>query len=310
MLTQKSQKFSQNLYCKKCHYYANRKCDFKKHLQTKKHNTYKYLHNDLQKLFTCECGKKYKHRQSLNTHKKKCQFKQKSNEITDDTVKYDDTTDFKTMFMDLLQSNKELQELIIEQQENTQELQKVNKELQTQLLEYTSQPKTIIQTQNNNTFNLNNFLNVDCKDAMNLSDFLETIQYTFKDLLHLGNNGFVKSVQNTFVKQLGTMEQTKRPIHCTDKKRKTMYVKDENKWEKDQGHNKIASAIKKINKKQLKSFSIHSKQRPTDYLDNENNITTQHNIITEMCGYTDDTSHDINKKILNNMVNIVEIKKS
>ena len=176
------------------------------------------------------------------------------------------------MFMHLLQSNKELQDMIIQQQENTKELQQSNhqlqqsnhdlqqsnQELQTQLLEYASQPKTIIKNQTQNNFNLKNFLNIQCKDAMNLSDFLETIQLSFNDLLYMGDSGFVKSLQDTFVKQLGDLDQEKRPIHCTDKKRKTMYVKDENKWEKDEGHKKIAHAINVMNKKQFTAFNKHA----------------------------------------------------
>ena len=122
------------------------------------------------------------------------------------------------------------------------ELVEKNQELQTQLLELAKEPKTIIQKQHNNSFNLNNFLNIQCKDAMNLSDFLEQLKVTFNDLIYLGDHGFIKSVQNTFVKQLKDLDQTKRPIHCTDRKRKTLYVKDENKWEKDD--EKIQKTIK------------------------------------------------------------------
>ena len=193
MLTKKFQKVPFKFVCEKCDYYTNRKSQYDRHLQTKKHNTYKYLQNTYTKKFhICECGKTYKHRQSLNTHKKNCS-QQVSCELSEQVID-ENPTDIKSMFMSMLQTNKELQEIIIQQQEE-------RKELQTQLLELAKEPKTIIQTQNNNnnSFNLNNFLNVQCKDAMNLSDFLDTIHYTFKDLLHLGEQGFVKSVQNTFV---------------------------------------------------------------------------------------------------------------
>ena len=294
MTYKKTQKNSFNYICEKCNFYSNNKNDYRRHIDTKKHNTYKYLQNDLQKnsniLYSCECGKNYKHRQSLNNHKKKCSVTK--SEIQ--KIEHKDMTSPKSMeqiFMELMEKNQELQE---------------------QIIELSKEPKTIIQTQNNNTnnsFNLNNFLNVDCKDAMNLSDFLETLQYTFKDLLHLGEQGFVKSIQNTFVKQLGDMDQTKRPIHCTDKKRKIMYVKDEDKWEKDNDNEKISSAIKTMNRKQLTAFSKHSKNRPDDYLDSDHNIYTQDGIIQQMCGYTNNTSSDVNKKILKNLVNIVDIKK-
>ena len=288
MLYDSSKKVHYKFTCEKCDYYTNRKSQYKRHLQTNKHNAINAI-SDANKNspHQCECGKIYKQQPSLSRHKKRCTY-HKIEETVEDTIdEYSETNienvDLKEMVMDLLQSNKELQDTIIQQQ--------------SQLIELAKEPKTMIKTQNNNTFNLNNFLNVDCKDAMNLSDFLDTILYTFKDLVHLGEQGFVKSLQNTFVKQLGDMEQTRRPIHCTDKKRKTIYVKDEDKWEKDNGNEKIASAIKTINKKQLAAFSKHSRERPKDYLDSDHNAYTQNNIIQQMCGYTKDTCSEINEKI-------------
>ena len=289
MVYKSSKKVPYKFVCKKCDYYTNRKSQYERHLQTKKHNGINGISDGIQKknVYNCECGKVYKYQPGLSRHKKKCHV---ALGITppQDLNKATSPKNIEQMFMDLMEKNQELQE---------------------QILELSKEPKTIIQTQQNNTFNLNNFLNVDCKDAMNLSDFLNSLQYTFNDLLYLGEQGFVKSIQNTFVKQLGDMDQTKRPIHCTDKKRKTMYVKEEDKWEKDSGHSKISSAIKTMNKKQISAFSKHSKERPVDYLDNDSNIHTQHSIIQQMCGYTDDTSGDVNKKILTKLVNSVDIKK-
>ena len=111
------------------------------------------------------------------------------------------------------------------------------------------------------------------------------------------------------MKQLRDLDQTKRPIHCTDKKRKTLYVKDDDKWEKDSNHNKISNAIQKMNQKQLSAFSQHSKQRPENYLDSDQNIDTQHKMITQMCGYNPETSETYNKKILTKLVDNIGIKK-
>ena len=299
MLKKVSKNSPKIYYCEKCDYYAKRKSDLNKHFKSKKHNAINAISNaNKNSQYQCECGKIYKQQPSLSRHKKKCTYKKIDTSVEDSMDCSEpniDNVNLKDMVMDLLQSNKELQDTIIQQQ--------------SQLIELAKEPKTIIKTQNNNTFNLNNFLNVDCKNAMNLSDFLDTIKYTFKDLLHLGDNGFVKSLQNTFVKELSNMDQTMRPIHCTDKKRKIMYVKDENKWEKDNGNKKIASAIKSVNRKQLESFSEHSKERPEDYLDNDSNAYTQHRIIKEMCGYTNETSDDINGKIINNMSSKLQINK-
>ena len=287
METKKFEKGSEKYSCKKCNYYTNRKSQYERHLQTKKHFGNMETNWKQKKTHICPCGKEYQTRSGLFKHKKTCTYKhEEQNEVQDTEVP--DTPTLTSLLMKLIETNEDLKE---------------------QIIDLASKPRTINNNSNNKTFNLNNFLNVDCKDAMNLSDFLETIEYTFKDLLYLGEKGFVKSIENTFVKQLGDMEQTKRPIHCTDKKRKTMYVKDEDSWEKDNDNEKIASAIKTMNKKQLSAFTTHSKSRPEDYLDSDRNAYTQNDIIQQMCGYTKDTSYDVNKKIVGRLVDATEIKK-
>ena len=287
MLYDSSKKVHYKFTCEKCDYYTNRKSQYKRHLQTNKHNAINAISNGIEKVpFSCECGKVYKQQPSLSRHKKTCTYNPEAQNEAQET-NIPDTPTLTSLLMKLIETNEDLKE---------------------QIIDLASKPRTI-NNNNNKTFNLNNFLNVDCKDAMNLSEFLDTLQYTFKDLLYLGEKGFVKSIENTFVKQLGDMEQTKRPIHCTDKKRKTMYVKDEDRWEKDNDNEKIASAIKTMNKKQLTAFTNHSRTRPEDYLDSDHNAHTQHGIIQQMCGYTHDTSYDVNKKILGRLVDATEIKK-
>ena len=283
MIHKRGKKNSFKYVCEKCHFKSNNLNDYRRHTKTKKHNDTNDTSNDTKKTHSCICGKVYKYHTGLSRHKKKCTYKHQEHK---DNPEIPDTPTLTSLLIKLIETNEDLKE---------------------QIIDLASKPRTI--NNNNKTFNLNNFLNVQCKDAMNLSDFLETLQYTFKDLLYLGEKGFVKSIENTFVKQLGTMEQTKRPIHCTDKKRKTMYVKDKNKWEKDSDNEKISYAIKTMNKKQLSAFTEHSKSRPEDYLDSDNNIQTQHNIISQMCGYTNDTCNDVNKKILGKLVDATEIKK-
>jgi len=202
--------------------------------------------------------------------------------------------DLKSMFMKMIEKNDELHKIIYEQQE-------ANKEMQKQLIELAKQPKTYIKNQNNNTFNLENFLNVQCKDAMNLTDFVESLQVTFKDLLYLGNNGFVKSIQNSFVKQLKNMEQTKRPIHCTDKKRKTIYIKDENEWNKDEDHSKVNKALRKYNSKQYKALTAWFKENP-DWCNNENIQMSCLHIMQKLDGLVEEKGEKNKKKIMNRII--------
>jgi len=291
--------------CEKCHYYSNKKSQYDRHIQTKKHNdNINGNNNGIKKtLNICVCGKSYKFLSGLSRHKKKCSYREKdtiedisnnvivlSNEII--KQKNEEIKDLKQMFMKMMDSNKDLQKIIYEQNEK---LEKQNEKL----IELAKQPKTYIKNQNN--FNLENFLNVQCKDAMNLTDFVESLQVTFKDLLYLGDNGFVKSIQNSFVKQLKNMEQTKRPIHCTDKKRKTIYIKDENEWNKDEDHSKVNKALRKYNSKQYKALTAWFKENP-NWCNNENIQMSCLHIMQKLDGLVEEKGEKNKKKIMNRII--------
>jgi len=312
METYKFKKSSYKFNCEKCNYYTNRNSQYERHLQTKKHNGNMETKWKQKIDYICECKKMYKTRSGLYKHKKKCSYQNEEtkNKSIPNNVMDDENINLNEMFINLLQTNKELQELIIQQQENTKELQNSNKELQNQLLEIAKEPKTIIKNQNQtNNFNLNNFLNIQCKDAMNLSEFIEYVKITFDDLLYLSNHGFVKSVQNTFVKKLSDLEQTKRPIHCTDKKRKAIVVKDNDIWKKDDKHELICGAVNKINKKQIATFSEHSRKRKETYMDSEANQITNSNMIINMCSYNDDNKDKMHKDLLRQIASNTQITK-
>ena len=127
---------------------------------------------------------------------------------------------------------------------------------------------TLGNTTNNNTMNINIYLNEHCKNAMNLTDFVENVKVSLEDLLYTKNHGYVKGISNIFVKQLKDMEPTQRPIHCSDKKRLQFYVKDDNKWEKDNSNEKIDKSIDKITKKQILAIKLWEKEHP-NYLEDE-----------------------------------------
>lgn len=303
MVRKSCKKKKYKFICEKCDFKSNNLYNYNKHCNTKKHNDNNDNKDDNKKLqYSCSCGRQYKFLSGLSRHKRICTYETSNNESCHEIVEYNEVEEPEHIIAHQKAEIDDLKSMIYTMMES-------NKEMQKQLIEIAKQPRTVIKKQNNNTFNLDNFLNIQCKDAMNLSEFVEQLKVTFSDLLYLGDHGFIKSVQNTFVKHLKDLDQTKRPIHCTDRKRKTLYVKDEDKWEKDDKHTKISNAIEVLNKKQLKTFSQHSKQRPEDYLDNEQNINTQHKMITEMCGYNPDTSDDMNKKIVRDLCEIVPIKK-
>ena len=296
MITKKVPKVQYKFICEKCDYYSNRKSQYDRHLQTKKHNKHVMIKNDCKK-FNCECGKIYSNKQNLNRHKKNCTHNNRiitndisSNILSNEIIKQqkEEIKDLKQMFMKMMDSNKDLQKIIYEQNEK--------------LIELAKQPKNVnINSNNNNTFNLENFLNVQCKDAMNLTDFVESLQVTFKDLLYLADNGFVKSIQNSFVKQLKNMEQTKRPIHCTDKKRKTIYIKDENEWNKDEDHSKINKALRKYNSKQYKALTAWFKENP-NWCNDENIQMSCLHIMQKLDGLVEEKGEKNKKKIMNRII--------
>jgi hypothetical protein len=290
MLTKKFEKVPHKFICKKCDYYTNRKSQYERHLQTKKHNTYTYLHEDLQKgSYTCACGKSYKHRQSLNTHKKTCTYNPPEQNIKLETSEIPtDTPTLTSLMMKLIDTNEELKNEIIE---------------------LASKPRTVNNNNQTNSFNLNNFLNIQCRDAMNLSQFIDEIQITFQDLLYLGNNGFVESFKDIFIKKLKDMHQTKRPIHCTDQKRKACVVKEHDKWHKDDSDEILFDAVDKVNRKQINAFSQHAKNRDKDYLADDTNLENNSKIIIEMCGYNKKNAEAIHKKIKKHITDNASIKK-
>jgi len=240
-----SPKNSHIFYCEKCDYVCSNKSDYVKHCKTIKHNT--DADTDAKCLkpveYRCDCGNVYKHRQSLHTHKKMCVANQtptlcpndKSAEQTVDT----------SVVIELLKQNQEFKELMMEQS-------KQNIVLQEQLLEAVKDGKignTINNnnTTNNNKFNLNFFLNETCKDAITMSDFINSIEITMEDFIQTGNIGFVDGISKVMVERIKVMDLHTRPMHCTDLKRETLYIKNDDKWEKeDSDKTMLRKAVKNI----------------------------------------------------------------
>jgi len=203
-------------YCVKCNFRTNDTSKYERHCNTKKH-----LNNQTNTYICTICSKSYKSRQGLYYHKKSCSaIEQKIDKLLENTKK-----------------NDEKFELLL----------KENKEIKTKL----EQQKT---TQINNNFNLNVYLNETCKDAMNLTDFIKQITIEYKDLDGVLDNGIESSIANVILEALKTVGSVNRPIQCSDLKRETVYVKDDNSWEKDQDRKLIENAIYKIRDKHVKTL--------------------------------------------------------
>lgn len=231
-------------YCKKCDYITSIKCNYTKHLLTAKHQNDNNGNINGNKKYksknVCEnCGRDFSYRSGLSRHLKKCldepNKKIEKNENNDTELKI---------------TSKMLKN-IIEQ----------NNALQRQLIEISKQKQTINYTTNcNNKMTINVFLNEMCKDAMNLTDFINQLDLSLDDLMYTKDNGYIKGISNIFVKNLQYMKPTERPIHCSDKKRLQFYVKDEDKWEKD--NEKIDKTITAVSHKQIQQIKEWEKEHP------------------------------------------------
>lgn len=225
-MTKFLQKNAKIYECKCCSFYSSNRRNYEVHLTTRKHK--EMTMNDenlanLAKIYVCDCGKSYKYRQGLFSHRKKCSYVE--------TLQESEST---TAIIDLIKQNTDFKELIIEQ---TRTIQEQNKSL----LELASKSSTTnnhcINTNNNQKFNLNFFLNTTCKDAMNMSEFIENLNVSFEDIENIGKKGYVHGMTEMILSRIKDLDVTRRPLHCTDLKRETMYIKDNNEWSKDTPEN-------------------------------------------------------------------------
>ena len=277
----KSRKKSQEIFhCKKCDYTSKNKFDFNKHLSTTKHKMVTNGNENGNFLLNhaCDlCYKSYKYKSGLSRHKKKCTTstdmvllkKSRINNKTQNVPFIDVDNDSKDPIAILAQALSKQGDLIDKLIQNQNEMI----------------PK--LGNNNNNKIDLNVFLNEHCKDAMNITDFVDNIKVSLEDLEYTNQHGYVKGISNIFTKHLTDMKITERPIHCSDKKRMQLYIKDNNKWGKDMKNEKIDRTIQRITKKQILKIKEWENQHP-DYLDNESLTKEWHKMIFNMTGGEND----------------------
>ena len=255
-----SQNIAKKFHCETCDYSCRNRFDYNKHLLTRKHkknengNQMEILEiaNGKQnatksqkshEVFTCEfCSKEYKNKSGLWKHNKKCQegkIEPKDGELIGKLIQQN---------MDLVSQNQEFKQMMIEQNKTIIEL---------------ASKTTIVNnnnTTNNNKFNLNIFLNEKCKDALNIMDFVNSLQLQLEDLEETGRLGYVQGISRIFINGLKQLDVYKRPIHCSDAKRETLYIKDNDSWEKeDDGKKKITRAIRHVSIRNAKQIGEWTK---------------------------------------------------
>jgi hypothetical protein len=280
-------------HCIECDFKCCKNVDWERHITTAKHKNRTNLNileqKNAKKRHSCKyCGKTYNARNSLWYHQKKC--------VIDNYTEKDEPTD-KDLIMMLIKENSELKNMVVDV---CQKIQPITNTVNSHNI-----------NSNNKTFNLNLFLNETCKDAMNITDFVDSLKLQLSDLENVGKLGYVNGISNIIVKKLNSLDENKRPIHCADKKREVLYVKDQDKWEKEnENNNKIRKAIKKIANKNMLLISEFKEKHP-DCIKYSSPYSDQYNkIIVESMGGSGDNDLEKENKIIKNIAKVVNIDKN
>ena len=287
-------KIKHNYNCELCDYNTCKKSDIQRHETSRKHKMRKKMHQEMRQKtqdlseektektektekkhnneYLCKCGKKYKYRQSLHVHTKKCTFettkqmeKQLEKQLEEKIEKKIKKDMEEKMSIELDKRLNQQMELYTEIIKN-EVIPNISNAIITNNTTNNNITNNTTNTTNNtnNNFNLNIFLNETCKDAINMTEFIENIKIGLQELEFVRENGIVKGISNVFVNELNTMDVDKRPIHCTDVKRKTLYIKEDNKWDKENKvtNQKIDKSIQHINKKHVDSIKEWEEKNP------------------------------------------------
>jgi len=310
---QKSAKIRKKYHCKSCDYITCDKKDWNKHILTRKHKKTQNPDKMIKNVeFICKfCEKGYKYKSGLSRHKKKCKmnpeiFCGKNGNVTQKLPSEANLKKGTTLFEKKEKQDDDisLKELLMQQlkrQNDTIELLKQSIETNTKMM-----PK--IGNNNNNTISINLFLNEQCKNAMNLTDFINQVQVSLEDLQYSKNNGFIEGVTNIFAKQLKDLKPTERPIHCSDKKRLQFYVKEDDKWSKDANKEKLDDTIYNIKMKQTSKLTDWEKLHP-NYAQDPKLLNEWQQILNSM---TEDIGHrdKVKEKLKRNLAEHVQLKQA
>ena len=283
--------------CKLCHYSTSRESQYERHLITVKHkNRQKSTISDKESSdYICHCGKIYKERTGLWRHKKKCLQRSKNhNSNLSNSEKVESLVQY------LMKENSEFKQLIVDQNKQLLELAK------------NAGHNNITNNNTNNNFNLNIFLNETCKNAMNIMDFVNQLSINNNDLEETGRIGFSEGISNIFINGLKDLDISFRPIHCSNFKRETLYIKNNDQWNKESDDKTIlTSAIKQIAHKNRKQINQWTKEHPeyNDYNSKQNDKYL--NIVKEsMSGSSQEESNKNYLKIIKNIARETIIDKN
>jgi hypothetical protein len=298
-VNQNPAKSSNIFYCKKCNFETMRKSNFEEHLLTLKHKKSMFVNPNPAKssnYHICHfCQKYYKDNSGLWRHKKVCKNKEINSEINSEINKEIITPEIIKLITDLVKGQNGIQESIIELCKNG--------------TNNTNSNNTTMNS-HNKSFNLQFFLNETCKNAMNINEFVDSLQLQLSDLEKVGDMGYIEGISSIIIKNLNALDVTLRPVHCTDKKRETMYIKNENKWEKeDESKTKLHKMVRNVSRKNIHLISEFKELHP-DWKKSTSSVSDQFNkIIIESMGGAGDNDFEKEEKIIKRVAKEVLINK-
>ena len=278
--------------CQLCDFISSNKNDFRRHLSTDKH---KIITNDNEKTqktqkYECLCGKTYKYASGLSIHKKKCDYKSQDMvqtlTVQDKNKSNDEIATLKEMLYEVVNQNKELQKTIHE------------------MIPKIGNTNNTNNTNNNINIKIDNLtlLNDKCRDAISITDFIGSINVGVKDLLFTSEKGLANGVSNLFIEQLNNLPLVKRPIWCSDKKRKKLFIK-EDEWFEDTGQEKTKVAIKNLTVKQMKNINKYKEENP-DWFSNDKKKDKFLEIVRES---TKELDQDKQMSIISNLLDTIHL---
>jgi len=282
--------------CEKCDFNTCNKNDYARHIKTLKHKNainQSVSNEKTQKnSFECKCGKKYKDNSGLWRHKKICKVEENINS------KSCEIQDIKEFMKYLMKENSEFKNIIIDTQNQM-----------FKVLENGTHNTTNTNS-HNKSFNLQFFLNETCKNAMNINDFVNSLQLQLSDLEKVGEVGYIEGISNIIIKNLNALDVTLRPVHCTDKKRETMYIKDEDKWEKEDDNNsKLHKMVRRVSNKNIDLISDFKLLHP-EWKKSTSKVSDQFNkIVIESMGGAGDNDFEKEEKIIKKISKAVFVNK-
>ena len=325
-----SQPMREILTCNICNYNTVKNSDFAKHKLTAKHLRLVNPSKNSQpviKVYTCVCGKSYKHDSSYYKHKKGCLLinTPEGDRINpfvkvpefENTIVYTNERLIidNNLIIELLKQNQEFKEMLVDQNNKLMEQNKQNQELNKQIIEIAKEHKTINTTNNNtncnNKFNLNVFLNETCKDAINLTDFIRDMNISLSELENVGTTGYVNGISDIIMNRLRDLEFNRRPLHCTDLKRETMYIREDNAWKKDTKDNpNVKWMVDRVASKNCNKISEWREENPDCKILDNQLYETCLTIMIQSAGQLGEKQIRMDEKIMKNIANEVFVDKN